>query len=86
MSRLWKITLALGLFLRWWFSRIRRFSNLRVLAFFTNSEHASDTIRAMNGESLGDHQICVNYASKPVHGNREVPLGPVGMVTDIPEG
>ncbi|KAB0389956.1 hypothetical protein E2I00_004219 [Balaenoptera physalus] len=48
---------------------------------FTNPEHASDAMRAMNGESLDGRQICVDHrASRP--GEQEgVPLGPVGVVS-----
>ena len=45
---------------------------------FTNSEHASYAMRAMNGESLGGHQICVNHAGKSVHGTRGGAFGAYG--------
>ena len=35
-------------------------------------------MRAMNGESLGGHQICVNHAGKSVHGTRGGDFGAYG--------
>uniref|UniRef100_A0A8C5W6N3 RNA-binding protein 3 n=1 Tax=Microcebus murinus TaxID=30608 RepID=A0A8C5W6N3_MICMU len=38
---------------------------------FTNPEHASDAMRAMNGESLDGRQIRVDHAGKSAQGTRE---------------
>ncbi|CAO2631432.1 RNA-binding protein 3 [Lemmus lemmus] len=48
---------------------------------FTNPEHASDAMRAMNGESLDGRQIRVDHTGKSARGTRGVPLGPMGAVT-----
>ena len=37
---------------------------------FTNPEHASDAMRAMNGESLDGRQIRVDHAGKSARGTR----------------
>lgn len=37
---------------------------------FTNPEHASDAMRAMNGESLDGRQIRVDHAGKSARGSR----------------
>ncbi|KAI5138907.1 Rna-Binding Protein 3 [Manis pentadactyla] len=45
---------------------------------FTNPEHASDAIRAMNGESLDGRQIHVDHKGKSARGIRGGAFGPLG--------
>ncbi|KAK7831353.1 hypothetical protein U0070_024641 [Myodes glareolus] len=45
---------------------------------FTNPEHASDAMRAMNGESLDGHQIRVDHAGKSARGTRGGAFGAHG--------
>ncbi|XP_061029334.1 RNA-binding protein 3-like [Eubalaena glacialis] len=45
---------------------------------FTNPEHASDAMRAMNGESLDGHQIRVDHAGKSARGTRGGAFGAYG--------
>lgn len=49
---------------------------------FTNPEHASDAMKAKNGESLDGCQIHVEYADKSGQAPEGMPLGPMDMVTD----
>ncbi|XP_023413659.1 RNA-binding protein 3 isoform X2 [Loxodonta africana] len=45
---------------------------------FTNPEHASDAMRAMNGESLDGRQIRVDHAGKSARGTRGGAFGAHG--------
>ncbi|XP_069319061.1 RNA-binding protein 3 isoform X1 [Eulemur rufifrons] len=45
---------------------------------FTNPEHASDAMRAMNGESLDGRQIRVDHAGKSARGTRGGGFGAYG--------
>ncbi|XP_036918315.1 RNA-binding protein 3 isoform X2 [Sturnira hondurensis] len=45
---------------------------------FTNPEHASDAMRAMNGESLDGRQIRVDHAGKSARGTRGGSFGARG--------
>ncbi|EGW06112.1 Putative RNA-binding protein 3 [Cricetulus griseus] len=45
---------------------------------FTNPEHASDAMRAMNGESLDGRQIRVDHAGKSARGSRGGAFGAHG--------
>ncbi|KAF0884102.1 RBM3 protein, partial [Crocuta crocuta] len=45
---------------------------------FTNPEHASDAMRAKNGESLDGRQICVDHLGKLARGTRGGAFGAHG--------
>ncbi|XP_054940995.1 RNA-binding protein 3-like [Physeter macrocephalus] len=45
---------------------------------FTNPEHVSDAMRAMNGESLDGHQIHVDHVGKLAQGTRGGAFGAYG--------
>ncbi|CAD7691585.1 unnamed protein product [Nyctereutes procyonoides] len=45
---------------------------------FSNPEYASDTMRAMNGESLDGRQICVDHVGKSARGTRGGAFGAHG--------
>lgn len=76
MSKLWKTTsAALGLFLRWSLSRTGVLRDPGFITFIS-PEHASDAMRAMNGEYLDiARSVCITWASWPTK-PEVVPLGP----------
>ncbi|XP_057563681.1 RNA-binding protein 3-like [Hippopotamus amphibius kiboko] len=45
---------------------------------FTRPEHASDAMRAMNGESLDGRQVCVDHAGKLARGTSGGAFGACG--------